>query len=187
MITLAARDRGIKHLIVYAFSTENWNRTKEEVAHLMEIFEETTHEPFERLMREGVALRFAGQLERFSPQFQESMRNAEAKSPRDARITLWICLSYGGRAEIIHAARECVAAGEEITEESLARHLWTAGMPDPDIIIRPGGEKRLSNFLLWQSAYSEIFFIDTFWPDFSEADLDAVLDEYAHRERRRGR
>jgi len=114
------------------------------------------------------------------------MRAAEEKSLADPKITLWICLSYGGRAEIVHAAAEAAKDGS-VTEKTLAAHLWTAGMPDPDIIIRTGGAQRLSNFLLWQSAYSELFFITTYWPAFTKKDLEKILGEYAARERRMGK
>ncbi len=186
-IIRAARDVGIKHMVVYAFSTENWNRTQEEVGHLMRIFEMMARERMKELAKEGVAVRFVGQRERLPKSLQEAMASAEANSPADPAITLWICLSYGGRAEIIHAAQEVTRRGETITEESLAQHLWTAGMPDPDLIIRTGGARRLSNFLLWQCAYSELFFIETHWPAFSKDDLAHILDEYATRERRMGK
>ena len=186
-VVLAARDMGIKHVVVYAFSTENWNRTKEEVSYLMDIFEKMAGESLTRLTEEGVAIRFAGQRERFSESLQKAMRRAEEGSPTDPRITLWVCLSYGGRADITQAAQKAVESGEAITEESLARHLWTAGMPDPDIIIRTGGEHRISNFLLWQSAYSEFFFPKTYWPAFTKTDLKKVIEEYSARERRMGK
>jgi undecaprenyl diphosphate synthase len=115
------------------------------------------------------------------------MVSIENETAHNDSITLWCCLSYGGHAEIVASARAIVASGEEITEESITKHLWTAGMPNPDIIIRPGGEKRLSGFLTWQSVYSELFFIDPFWPEFGEKELDAVLVEYAERERRHGK
>jgi undecaprenyl diphosphate synthase len=186
-IALHARDRGIKHVVVYAFSTENWNRSPEEVSYLMDIFETMSKEPLRRLTKEGIAIRFVGERERFSESLQRAMQNAEAGSPGDVRTTLWICLSYGGRADIVQAARKIAETKEAITEDSLSRSLWTAGMPDPDLIIRTGGEHRLSNFLLWQSAYSELFFERAYWPAFTPADLDRVLGEYASRERRMGK
>src|SRR5690606_34072528 len=117
--------------------------------------------------REGIALRFIGERSRFAPDLQESMREAEEKSPHDAQTTLWVCLSYGGRAEIAEAAQKAAAEGS-VTQQSLRAHMWSSGMPDPDIIIRTGGAQRLSNFLLWQAAYSEFFFLKPYWPDFSE-------------------
>ena len=185
-IVLAARDFGITHVIVYAFSTENWNRSKDEVSYLMGIFENMAHESLSQLSEEGVAVRFAGQRERFSENLQSAMQRAEAGSPAHPRITLWICLSYGGKAEIVLAAQKAAESGTAITEESLSRFLWTAGMPDPDLIIRTGGEQRLSNFLLWQAAYSEFFFLKTYWPAFTSGDLKNILEEYSQRERRMG-
>ena len=115
------------------------------------------------------------------------MDDAEKKSPHDAKLTLWVCLSYGGRAEIVAAANAAATAGETITEESLQAHLWSAGMPEPDLIIRTGGEKRLSNFLSWQSVYSELFFVEKYWPDFTDDDLKNIIDEYGKREKRLGK
>ncbi|MEK7628103.1 MAG: polyprenyl diphosphate synthase [Patescibacteria group bacterium] len=180
------RDRGIKHLVVYAFSTENWNRTSEEVSYLMELFRTTVEQHLTRLAGEHVRICFVGQRERFSSEIQEMMRHVEETSAHNTGLTLWICFSYGGRADIVQAARK---AGEQgnITEETLTQYLWTAGMPDPDIIIRTGGEKRLSGFLTWQSVYSELFFRDEYWPDFSEKILDEILDAFMNRDRRMGR
>lgn len=185
-IVLAARDLGIKHIVVYAFSTENWSRSKDEVSYLMGIFEQMARENLARLAEEGVAVRFVGQRERFSITLQDVMIDAEKKSPAEPKITLWICMSYGGRAEIVSAAAAAAKNGT-ITEESLAGHLWTVGMPDPDIIIRTGGAERLSNFLLWQSAYSELFFTPTHWPAFTKKNLEDILKEYTARERRMGK
>lgn len=182
----AARDFGVRHLAVYAFSTENWNRSKDEVSYLMRLFETMARERLAKLGEENIAVRFVGQRERFSQTLQDAMREAEAKNPPAPELTVWICISYGSKAEIVHAAQAALAAKEAITEESLAKSLWTAGMPDPDLIIRTGGEQRISNFLLWQSAYSELFFLKTYWPDFTKKDLEAVLKEYAARERRMG-
>lgn len=181
------RESGVRHLIVYAFSTENWNRKEEEVAYLMDLFRESMQKQMRTLGKEGVRVRFVGQRDRFSADLQKAMSDTEEETSQNDALTLWVCLSYGGRAEIAAAARAAAGAGEEITEESLARHLWTAGMPDPDIIIRTGGEQRLSGFLTWQSVYSELFFVDAFWPDFDEKTFDAVLAEFATRERRRGK
>ncbi len=181
------RDRGVSHLVVYAFSTENWNRTAEEVAYLMDIFRQAIRDSAEELGKEGIRVRFIGERERFAPDMRESMRDAEERTAHNTQMALWICLSYGGRAEITAAARQVAQSGESITDESLRASMWSAEMPDPDIIIRPGGEKRLSNFLLWQVAYSELFFVDAYWPEFDAAALDAVLAEYAQRERRRGK
>ena len=186
-IAIAARDMGIKDVAAYTFSTENWYRSPEEVSYLMELFEHMAQNALSRLTHNEVRVRFVGQRERFSPVLQRLMDEVEKKSPFDFRMTLWVCLSYGGRAEIVEAARALAKAGEEITEESLVQHLWTAEMPDPDLIIRTSGEHRLSNFLLWKSAYSELFFPEVNWPAFTKADLEKILEEYACRERRLGK
>lgn len=180
------RESGVAHLIVYAFSTENWNRKEEEVAYLMDLFRESVQKQMKELGEEGVRIRFAGQRERFSPDLQQMMSDTEKETHKNGSFTLWVCLSYGGRAEIVAAARAAAKDGE-ITEESLERHLWTAGMPDPDLIIRTSGEKRLSNFLPWQSTYSEFFFTDTKWPAFTKEEFNSILAEFVQRERRRGK
>ncbi len=180
------RSRGIKHLVVYAFSTENWNREPAEVSYLMDLFRELIEKEMVQLGKEGVRIRFIGQRERFSEGLQQAMHTVEEKTMKNDAFTLWFCLSYGGHAEIVSAARAAAHEGE-ITEESLARHLWTAQMPEPDIIIRTGGEKRLSNFLPWQSVYSELFFSDTYWPAFTTEEFDSILAEFAERERRHGK
>jgi len=180
------RDRGIKNLVVYMFSTENWNRDPKEVAYLMDLFRESITKEIKDWNEGGVRVRFVGQREKFSPDLQKAMHNAEEKTAKNSAITLWACLSYGGRAEIVDAARTAAKEGE-ITEETLSKHLWTKGMPDPDIIIRTGGEKRLSGFLTWQGVYSELFFVKEYWPGFSETILDSVLKEYTQRERRMGK
>ena len=181
-----ARDRGIKHLVVYAFSTENWSRDTDEVSYLMGLFSETIRKEMNELGKENVRVRFAGQRARFPLDLQQAMRDIEEKTSQNDAITLWTCLSYGGRAEIAAAAIAAAAKGT-ITEESLSQNMWTAEMPDPDIIIRTGGEKRLSNFLPWQSVYSELFFTETLCPDFNKEEFDAILEEFAQRERRRGK
>ncbi len=180
-----ARDRGIKHLAIYAFSTENWNREKEEVSYLMNLLREAAEKGFQDLAKEGVRVRFIGTRDRLAPELLAAMEKVEKESARHS-FTLWVCLSYGGRAEIVAAANTLEGA-KGVTEESLRAHMWSAEMPDPDILIRPGGEKRLSGFLTWQSVYSELFFIDPHWPDFSEEILDGILAEFAQRERRRGK
>lgn len=180
------RDRGVKHLAVYAFSTENWNREPAEITYLMDLFRTFVRKEAKELGKEGVRIRVIGQRERFAKDLQELMDSTEKETSQNDAITLWVCLSYGGRAEIV-AAANAAAKGEEITEETLAHNLWTAEMPDPDIIIRTSGENRLSGFLTWHSVYSELFFVDTFWPDFSEKEFDDILAEFATRERRNGK
>jgi undecaprenyl diphosphate synthase len=189
-ITLAARDIGVKHLFLYGFSTENWNRTPEEVDHLLAVLEEAATHELSKLTKEGIRVRFIGQRERFSDRLQKALAAIESQSSGGQSITLWICISYGSRAEIVHAAREAARAGE-ITEESLAAHLWTSpageeGVHDIDLIIRTSGAERLSNFLLWQAAYSELYFTDVLWPDFSEKDLKTIVEQFAQRKRNFG-
>ena len=177
------RDRGIKHLVVYAFSTENWNRMEEEVSYLMDLFRETAERTLKELAKDNVRVRFIGKLDMLPEDLQRTIKRLEETSATNTGITLWICMSYGSRAEIAAAATAAAHAGETVTEENFSKYLWSADMPDPALIIRTSGRHRLSNFLLWQAAYSELFFLDTLWPDFSEADLDRVLAEFAETER----
>lgn len=179
-------ENGIKHLAVYAFSTENWDREPIEVSYLMDLFRELVRGELRKMGEEGVRIRFSGQRERFSSDLQQAIKDIEKETAGNDVITLWICLSYGGRAEIVMAANSAAARGP-ITEETLEQNLWTDGMPEPDIIIRTGGEKRLSGFLPWQSVYSELFFSDTLWPDFTKEEFDSILAEFAQRERRHGK
>lgn len=183
----AVRNRGIPHMAAFMLSTENWNRSAEEVSYLMDLFREGIKNEFRELGDEGVRFRFVGQRQRFSKGIQQMMSEVESETAHNTALTFWACLSYGGRAEIVEAAQALQASGEAVTEESFEKHLWSAGMPDPDIIIRTSGEKRLSGFLTWKGVYSELFFIDTHWPDFDEATLDSILAEYAERERRMGK
>ena len=182
-----AQKRGIRHLVVYMFSTENWNRSEEEVTYLMNLFRESAKEHLKELLAENIRVRFIGQRERFAPDLQKLMDIIETDSAGKTGMTAWIALSYGGRAEITAAAQVLTKQSLPITEESLRKHMWSADMPDPDIVIRTSGEKRLSGFLMWQSAYSELFFTDTLWPDFTKEEFDAILAEFATRERRRGK
>ena len=181
------RDRNIKHLAVFAFSIENWNREASEVAYLMGLLMKMAKEALLELAKEGVRIRFIGKLDMLSEAVRKTILSVEKQSEKNERLTLWICLSYGARTEITAAAKEVASLGEEMTEDTLRKHFWSADMPDPDIIVRTGNEYRLSNFLLWQAAYSELFFIDTLWPEFSESVLDHILEEYGKRERRMGK
>jgi undecaprenyl diphosphate synthase len=181
------RDAGAKHLAVYALSTENWNRSKNEVSYLMDLFQTAIGDAFEGLQKDGVRLHFVGDLSRFPEKLQENFVRLETESAGHDEFHVWICASYGGRLEVTHAAKLLAEKGKVVTEGSLRAAMWSRGMPDPDIIIRTGGEKRLSNFLLWQAAYSELFFSDTYWPAFTRDELHAILKEYAERERRYGR
>jgi undecaprenyl diphosphate synthase len=182
-----SQKKGVACAIFYCFSTENWNRSPEEVSALMMLFETELTKLVEHIS-ENVCVRFIGDRTRFSMSTQEHMRTLEEKTAARTGMTAVIALSYGGRAEIVRAIARAREEGEaHITEETLSRHLDTSGLPDPDIIVRTSGEKRLSNFLPWQSVYSELFFIDTLWPDFTEGEFEDILKQYAERDRRRGR
>ena len=169
------------------FSTENWNRETAEVSYLTDLFRSSIKNELAELGKEGVRIKFAGQRERFSSDLQDAMQNAEKETENNTAITLWACMSYGGRAEITQAAKAIAEAGGEITEENINKHLWTAGMPDPDMIIRTSGQMRLSGFLSWQGVYSELFFTKTMWPDFSKEEFEKILEEYNQREIKLGK
>ncbi|HYZ20094.1 MAG TPA: polyprenyl diphosphate synthase [Gaiellaceae bacterium] len=185
----AALDLGIESLTVYAFSTENWLRPPAEVDSLMDIFRETIDRELPDLAKQGVRTRFIGRRNRASDELQDRMAALELETADRTRLELWIAFDYGGRAELADAARRLVAANigpEEIDEDVLAVYLYAPDMLDPDLLIRTSGELRVSNFLLWQIAYSELVFVDTLWPDFGEDDLRRAVAEYAVRKRRFG-
>jgi undecaprenyl diphosphate synthase len=181
-----AIDLGIDSLAVYAFSTENWNRPGEEVEALMEIFGETIDRELVDLAKEGVRTRFVGRRDRAPEWLREKLARLEAATEKESRLNLWIAFDYGGRAEIVEAARRLAAGGVEADEDTFAQHLYAPEMPDPDLVIRTSGELRVSNFLLWQSAYAEFVFTDTLWPDFGPGELRSAVEDYASRRRRFG-
>ncbi len=181
------REAGIPHLVAYAFSTENWQRSEDEVGYLMKLFRSILENETKKMLEERIRVRFVGDRTRFSEDMQKMMGNMEAETEKKYDITLHLLMSYGGRAEIVAAANALHEEGVAVTEDLFAQRLWSHPMPDPDLIIRTGGERRLSNFLSWQSAYSELFFIDTFWPAFTKEEFDSVLAEFAARERRHGK
>lgn len=182
------REAGVKEVILYAFSTENWDRSEEEVRYLMNLFEESFGTLAEELAKKEVRIRFIGQRERLSEALQQSMREAEAKTADGKERVFTIAISYGGRAEILAAVNALLTSGaKEVDEEGFRDAMWSAGLAYPDLIIRTGGDQRLSNFLSWQSAYSELFFSKTPWPAFTREEFDEVLAEYASRERRHGK
>jgi undecaprenyl diphosphate synthase len=185
-IVETAIDVGIESLVVYAFSTENWTRPDEEVGALMEIFGETIDRELVDLAREGVRTRFVGRRDRAPDWLQAKLAELEDATARETRLALWIAFDYGGRAELVEAARRIASSGEEIDEASFARYLYAPEMPDPDLVIRTSGELRVSNFLLWQSAYSEFVFTETLWPDFGPDEFRAAIEDYASRRRRFG-
>jgi undecaprenyl diphosphate synthase len=177
-----AAELGIEELTVYSFSTENWNRPEEEVEGLMRMFGERIASETPELKQEGVRMRFVGRREGVDPNLVERMEWAEAETDGNDRIVLYVAFNYGGRAEILDAARSC--RGD--SEEEFRRHLYAPEMHDPDLLIRTSGEQRLSNYLLWQCAYSELVFREELWPDFDRGALEACLHEYETRQRRFG-
>jgi undecaprenyl diphosphate synthase len=185
----AAIDLGVRSLAVYAFSTENWTRPADEVESLMEIFGETFERELPDLARQGVRTRFIGRRDRVPEWLREQMVALEAETASNERLSLWIAFDYGGRAELVDAARRLIELGvraEDVDEEALRAQLYAPELPDPDLLIRTSGELRLSNFLLWQLAYAELVFVETLWPDFGEDDLRGALADYATRRRRFG-
>ena len=186
------RTLGVEYLTVYAFSTENWKRSAEEVAGIMKLLRRYLEEALQDMEKNKVRFRFFGDLTKLSPELQQLCHDAQSRS-EDYDVQVNFCLNYGGRDEIVHAARAFaadVAAGkrepEELTEDILSEYLYSAGVPDPELIIRPSGEKRISNFLLWQSAYSEYVLMNVLWPDFAPSHLDEAIEEYHRRNRRFG-
>ncbi len=185
----AAIDVGIDDLSVFAFSTENWSRPQDEVDALMEIFAETIERELPDLAEQGVRVRFIGRRDRAPDELRRRMGAMEDRTELNTRINLWVAFDYGGRAELVEATRRIVESGvdaDEIDENVFAANLYAPELPDPDLLIRTSGELRISNFLLWQLAYTELVFVEEFWPDFGERELRAALAEYASRRRRFG-
>jgi len=188
-IVEASIDAGIHDLSIFAFSTENWSRSEEEVDALMEIFAETIERELPDLAEQGVRVQFIGRRDRAPAELRSRMDAMEDRTALNTRINLWVAFDYGGRAELVEAARRIVESGvepEDIDENVFAANLYAPTLPDPDLLIRTSGELRISNFLLWQVAYSELMFVDKYWPDFDERDLRHALAEYASRRRRFG-
>jgi undecaprenyl diphosphate synthase len=184
-----AIDLGIESLAVYAFSTENWSRDAGEVEALMEIFGETIERELEDLAAQGVRCRFVGRRDRAPDWLRARMERLEAATAEKSRLQLWIAFDYGGRAELVDAARRLLESGADpdlLDEAAFSAYLYEPEMPDPDLVIRTSGERRISNFLIWQSAYAEYVFTDTFWPDFGPEELRSAIEEYASRRRRFG-
>ena len=189
----AAAELGIPYLTLFGFSSENWKRPSAEVQDLMVLLRHYLRGEIAELQRNGVRLKVIGQLTRLAPDIVGMISRAETLTRENSQITLTIALSYGGRAEIVAAVQAIAAevargslAAEDVDEDCLARHLFTADIPDPDLLIRTSGEQRISNFLLWQCAYSELVFTKTLWPDFSRNNLEQAIDDYCGRERRYG-
>jgi undecaprenyl diphosphate synthase len=186
----AARERGVEYLTLYSFSTENWSRDEEEVGALMALLEETIRRETKTLVEDGVRLMVIGRLHQLSERLQRAIVGAVKETSPGTRGVMTLAFNYGGRAEIVDAVKQLIADGvpaEQIDEAAIAKRLYAPEHPDPDLLIRTGGELRVSNFLLWEVAYSEMWATQVLWPDFSVADLDAALASYAERERRFGR
>ena len=186
------KDIGVEYLTVYAFSTENWKRPDEEVGTIMELLDKYLHEALGKMERDRVKMKFFGDVSVLRPELRELVARTEELSKRFEGVQVNICVNYGGRDEILRAAVSYAGdfamgkASEGLTEESFSGYMYSAGIPDPDLVIRPSGEMRLSNFLLWQLAYSELYFTDVLWPDFSTSELDLAIAAYQNRERRYG-
>jgi undecaprenyl diphosphate synthase len=186
----ACGERGIEYLTLFAFSSENWRRPAEEVALLMQLFHGALANEVDKLHRNGVRLKVVGDLQRFDPKIRQSIERAETLTGENRKLTLTIAANYGGRWDILQALRSCLKNNDskkEILEEDVAPYLAMSYAPEPDLFIRTGGEQRISNFLLWQLAYSELYFTETLWPDFDAAALDEAIASYRSRERRFGR
>lgn len=184
-------ERGIRYLTLFAFSSENWRRPADEVSLLMELFVKALQQEVEKLDRNGVRLRIIGDLNRFEPRLQQLIRNAEEKTAHNDRLELTIAANYGGRWDIMQAVNRMLEASPDRqsgwSETDLEPYLSMHFAPEPDLFIRTGGEERISNFLLWQLAYTELYFTPTLWPDFDTAEFDKAISSYQHRERRFGR
>ncbi|WP_296640759.1 polyprenyl diphosphate synthase [Thiobacillus sp. 65-1402] len=185
----ACAERGVPHLTVFAFSSENWRRPQEEVSLLMELFMRALENEVARLHENDIRFRVVGDLSGFSERIQSLIRDAEALTRDNARLTFTVAANYGGRWDIVQAVKKLMAssvAPEAVNEAALAQHLSMADLPEPDLFIRTGGEQRISNFLLWQLAYTELYFTDALWPDFDAVALDAAIASFRTRERRFG-
>lgn len=190
----ACNDFGIKYLTVYAFSTENWNRKQEEVDFLMDLFAKTLKNELEEMNKENVVINFIGDLEKLNPKLQEILQNAVEVTKNNTGVRFQIAFNYGSRLELLNAVQNIakqIKCGnikpEDITEQMISDNLYTKNIPDPDLLIRTSGEKRISNYLLWQIAYSEIYVTEQYWPDFNRNSLAIAIEEYHNRNRRFGK
>ncbi len=188
-VVQACADRGVEYLTVFAFSSENWKRPEEEVSGLMSLLLVALSKHLTKLKADGVRIRIAGDLSTVADKIRNALLEAQANTAENSRLTLTVAFNYGGRWDIVQACQRAVAdgaSGAELTESLLSKYMAMSYAPDPDLFIRTGGEVRLSNFLLWQSAYAELYFTDCLWPDFDAVELDKALQEFARRERRFG-
>ncbi len=182
-------ESGVKYLTLYSFSTENWNRPEEEVQGLFSLLEETIDKETPELNRRGAKIRHLGRMEELPEELQQSINRAISLTHNNTRMVISLAFNYGGRTEIMDAARRLIDEGipsKDVNEDLLGKYLYTAGLPDVDLVIRTGGEKRISNFLMWQSAYSELYFTKVLWPDFNSRHLARALKSYSIRQRRFG-
>ncbi len=189
-IIRACVEFGVKYLTIYAFSTENWGRPREEVNGLMRILEDVIDRELAELNDQGVQIRHLGRLDQLAPRLQEKVLQAVATTRGNSRLILNVAFNYGGRDEIVQAIQQMLRDGvqaEKVTTELVSRYLYTAGVPDPDLIIRTSGELRISNFLIWQAAYSEWYVTPTYWPDFGKDEFQKALNAFAQRDRRYGK
>ena len=189
-IVRACDELGIKYLTVYAFSTENWKRSKDEVDFLMDLVAVTLKNELNDMHKEGVKISFIGDSSRLSDKLQKITFNAQEKTKNNQGVNLQIALNYGSRDEIVHAVKSIIDEGlnaESINEDVISEHLFTKNIPNPDILIRTGGEKRISNYLLWQIAYSEVIVVDEYWPEFDRCSLIKCIEEFNRRQRRYGK
>ena len=183
----SCRDAGVRYLTIYAFSSENWRRPQEEINDLMRLLQHYLHAEMETLHQNHVRMRFIGDLDALSPEVRAQVQEATKLTERNSAFHFTVALSYGARQEMVRAFKTLLAQGvKDVTEEAISAALDTADLPEPDLLIRTGGEQRLSNFLLWQSAYTELYFTDTLWPDFDAAQLHAAFADFSKRERRYG-
>ena len=193
-ITRAMKDSGVKFLTLYAFSTENWQRSEDEVTALMQLLHEYLDNEFQEIMENDVKIVFIGERDMLSSVIQQKIQFVEDKSKNNKSLTLCIALSYGSRQEILATVKKISKlvkngdlSADEISQETISSLLYTKDIPDPDILIRTSGEQRISNYLLWQIAYTELFFTDTLWPDFKKDELEEIIEKYKNRERRYGK
>jgi undecaprenyl diphosphate synthase len=186
----ASVEFGVKYLTIYAFSTENWGRPKEEVMGLMRILEDVINKELNELHKQGVQIKHIGRLDQLTPNLQELVIDAVETTKNNTRLVLCVAFNYGGRDEIVNAIQRIIrddVSAENVTPDLVNHYLYTAGVPDPDLIIRTSGELRISNFLIWQAAYSEWYITPTYWPDFGKVEFHKALSEFSNRERRYGK
>lgn len=186
-IGLAALERGVEFFTVFAFSTENWKRAEEEVGYLMDLLFNALTKDLDFFLEHDVRLNVLGRREGMSEKILRAMDEAEKKTAGGSRGQINLCVNYGGRAEIVDGVKALIESGKEVTEENLSASIWTQGIPDPDMIVRTSGERRMSGFLTWSGVYSEMKFVEKNWPDFSEEDLEACLEDFESRQRRFGK